>query len=126
MINTLIFFLAMLGSAEPPAPSYASEWSVVVSEDGVERRLYQTDPQDIAARVIVDQNLAPGWFCVVKPEVNFEGQRTRFLTCDYKGKTQAAIRTVCSSVGGRRSQEVWLGESYKLSVRLECLSGLTP
>jgi hypothetical protein len=108
------------------APRLASEWTVVITENGVERRISQMDPQDIAFPFVVDQTQAPGWFCVVKPEQEFEGKITRFVTCDYKGKTQAAIRTVCSTVTGRRSQEVWLGENYKVAVRLECASGATP
>ena len=124
--------LAVLGMVGLTAGSvlastqYVSDWEVVVTENGVPRRLTQIDPQDIAYHFSVDQAQAPGWYCTVKPEVDFEGVRTRFLTCDYKGKTQAAIRTTCSTTTGRRAQEVWLGENFKVAVRLECLSGALP
>src|SRR5678815_567429 len=127
IIGCLVITCAVVfGAAKAFATPLVSEWKVVVTENGVERNLYPTDPSDIAYSFAVDQTQAPGWFCVVKPEQNFEGQVTRFVTCDYKGKTQAAIRTTCSSVAGRRSQEVWLGENYKVAVRLECVSGALP
>ncbi len=123
----MAFGLVLAGMIRPAkGAQLASEWTVVVTENGVERRLSPTDPSDVAYRFAVDQGQAPGWFCVVKPEQNFEGQVTRFVTCDYKGKTQAAIRTTCGTVAGRRAQEVWLGENYKVAVRLECESGALP
>ena len=131
LIVLLVVFLVsamavILLLKEASASPLASEWTVVVTENGVERRLTPTDPSDVAYKFVVDQEQAPGWFCVVKPEQDFEGQVTRFVTCDYKGKTQAAIRTTCGTVAGRRSQEVWLGENYKVAVRLECRSGAMP
>jgi hypothetical protein len=127
ILGGLTLVVAMVaGAAKAFASDYVSEWTVTVTENGVERKLTQIDPQDIAYHFQVDQNLAPGWYCTVKPEVDFEGVRTRFLTCDYKGKTQAAIRTTCGDTAGRRAQEVWLGESYKVAVKLECRSGELP
>jgi hypothetical protein len=127
ILSFVTFVCSLLGFVlDAKGAPLASEWTVVVTENGVERRLYPTDPSDIAYSFAVDQTQALGWFCVVKPEQDFEGQVTRFVTCDYKGKTQAAIRTVCGTVSGRRSQEVWLGENYKVAVRLECRSGAMP
>jgi hypothetical protein len=103
---------------------YETNWYVTVTENGVERSLAPTTPDDTTFKFVVDQQLAQGWACEVRPLTWRDNRRWRWLKCQ-RGGAVAQIRTDCmSDRPSSRRQEMWLGDD--VSVQLACTSGVSP
>jgi hypothetical protein len=122
----MFFALFLIANPAPDEVEYATEWTVTVAENDIERSMRAVDPQDLKFSFPVDQALAPGWTCEVLPEVWRGNNRSRWLTCAFReGRAKVSIRTNCrSNRSNTWSQELWLGD--RLSVSLACRSGVLP
>lgn len=117
--------VGMSYASKPDDVEMVTEWYVTVTENDVERTLQPVTPDDHSSfRVFIDQSLAPGWGCVVRPQVWHGTRRWRWLTCE-RGAAKVQIKTDCrSDRAGARSQELWLGD--QVALRLDCRSGVSP
>lgn len=126
----LQMIFALFFTATSPATEevdMVTEWYVTITENEVERMLEPVAPENSGDFAFgLDQELAPGWTCKVRPQVWHGNRRWRWVTCNYReGRATVQIRTDCrSNRTSSRSQELWLGD--KVSVALSCRSGISP
>ncbi len=122
-----MLFALFLTASSPEDVEMTTEWFVTVTENEVPRTLEPTAPGNSGDFSFgIDQEMAPGWACKVRPEIWHGTRRWRWVTCNYReGRATVQIRTDCSSNrSSSRSQELWLGD--KVSVTLSCRSGVSP
>jgi hypothetical protein len=121
----ILLSILLAGIASAADPEMVTEWFVTVGEHEKERTT-QIDSSAASFQVAINQDLAPGWACSVRPEVSRGVNRWRWVTCSFlAGHATVQIKTDCRSErAGSRYQKLWLEEN--VSVQLSCRSGTAP